>query len=102
MAMDDALVLCEALSSHAEVPEAFKQYEKIRRPQIESLQRSAQASMEWFEHASHYRGLDPVLFSFSLLTRSMRITHEHLRTRDPKFLAQVDTAVFENAEHQVK
>ena len=102
MAMDDALVLCEALSSHAEVPEAFKQYEKIRRPQIESLQRSAQASMEWFEHASHYKELDPVLFSFSLLTRSMRITHEHLRTRDPKFLAQVDTAVFENAEHQVK
>lgn len=102
MAMDDALALCNELSSASQVPEALKQYEKTRRPQVESLQRSAHASMEWFEHVSHYRELDPVLFSFSLLTRSMRITHEHLRTRDPKFLSQVDTAVFENAEHQVK
>ena len=101
MAMDDALALCNALSSASQVPKALKQYEKTRRPQVESLQRSAHASMEWFEHVAHYRGLDPVLFSFSLLTRSMRITHEHLRTRDPKFLSQVDAAVFENAERQV-
>ena len=35
----------------------------------------------------------PLQFAFTLLTRSLRITHEDLRMRDPAFLARVDRAV---------
>jgi len=45
--------------------------------------------------------LDPVQFTFSLLTRSLRITHEDLRARDPAFLARVDERVAREAEQQV-
>lgn len=75
-------------------------YEAERRPQVESLQRAAQASLEWFEDAERYMDLDPVQLTFTLLTRSLRITHEDLRVRDPAFLARVDTWIAEEAERQ--
>jgi anthraniloyl-CoA monooxygenase len=34
--------------------------------------------------------LDPLQFAFTLLTRSLRVTHENLRLRDPKFVTRVD------------
>ena len=51
-----------------------------RRPGVESLQRAAQASLEWFEATERYDDLEPLQFAFSLLTRSLRITHENLRS----------------------
>jgi anthraniloyl-CoA monooxygenase len=51
------------------------------------LQSAARNSMEWFEQVERYLDLDPVQFSYALLTRSQRISHENLRLRDPKWLA---------------
>ena len=76
---------------------ALQQYENVRRPLVESLQRAAQASLQWFEDTERYMNLDPVQFTFSLLTRSLRITHEDLRQRDPAFLARVDEYVADAA-----
>ncbi|MGH9346955.1 MAG: bifunctional salicylyl-CoA 5-hydroxylase/oxidoreductase [Vicinamibacterales bacterium] len=100
MAMEDAVALCNALASSADVPQALQAYEAARRPQVESLQRAAQASLQWFEDTERYLSLDPVQFTFSLLTRSLRITHEDLRRRDPAFLARVDRHVAEEAARQ--
>ena len=79
---------------------ALQAYEAARRPQVESLQRAAQASLQWFEDTERYMDLDPVQFTFSLLTRSLRITHEDLRQRDPAFLARVDESIAKQAETQ--
>ena len=75
----------------------MRAYEDERRPQVESLQRAAQASLEWFEDTERYVCQAPLQFAFTLLTRSLRITHEDLRTRDPAFLARVDEWVAEEA-----
>ncbi len=56
---------------------------------------------EWFEDTERYVCQPPLQFAFTLLTRSLRITHEDLRTRDPAFLARVDQWVAEEAERQV-
>jgi anthraniloyl-CoA monooxygenase len=90
LAMEDAIALAEALATHRSVPEALDAYEQVRRPPVESLQRAAQASLEWFEDTERYMDLDPLQFSFTLLTRSLRITHDNLRLRDPAFVAKVD------------
>jgi len=79
---------------------ALAAYEAERRPQVESLQRAAQASLEWFEATERYMDLDPVQFAFTLLTRSLRITHADLKLRDPAFTAEVDAWVAERAEEQ--
>ena len=67
---------------------------------MESLQRAAQASLQWFEDTERYFRLEPVQFAFSLLTRSLRISHENLRERDPKFVDAVDRWVAGKAEEQ--
>src|SRR5262245_22911317 len=102
LAMEDAVALRDALVSGDGIAAALRLYETRRRPQVESLQRAAQASLQWFEDTERYTTLEPIQFTFSLLTRSLRITHEDLRARDPKFLARVDEFVAREAERQVK
>ena len=101
MAMEDAVALRDALVESPDIAGALRAYEAKRRPQVESLQRAAQASLHWFEDTERYMSLEPIQFTFSLLTRSLRITHEDLRARDPKFLARVDEWVAGEAERQV-
>jgi anthraniloyl-CoA monooxygenase len=99
MAMEDAVALRDALEGF-NLPGALAAYETARRPKVESLQRAAQASLEWFENTERYMTLEPVQFAFSLLTRSLRITHEDLRARDPELLRRVDQAVAAQAAAQ--
>jgi anthraniloyl-CoA monooxygenase len=100
LAMEDAIALAAALKVEPSIPEALAGYEAGRRPQVESLQRAAQASLEWFESAERYHDTEPLQFAFNLLTRSLRITHENLRLRDPALVAQVDRWFAEQASRQ--
>ena len=90
MAMEDAIVLVRALQTHRELPAALIAYEAERRPLVESLQRAARVSLEYFENTERYMGLEPLQFAFNLLTRSLRITHLNLQVRDARFVAAVD------------
>jgi anthraniloyl-CoA monooxygenase len=101
MAMLDAIALRDALLASPDDPRAaLDAYEAARRAQVESLQRAAQASLEWFEATERYLGLEPLQFAFTLITRSLRITHEDLRVRDPELLARVDEWFAARAERQ--
>ena len=97
LAMEDAVALVEALTTHADVPAALAAYEEARRPAVESLQRAAQVSLQWFEDTERYMDLEPTQFAFTLLTRSLRVTHGNLRVRDPGFVARVDRWFAEQA-----
>jgi len=101
LAMEDALALGGALNREPTVAAALAAYEEARRPAVESLQRAAQASLQWFEDTERYMELDPIQFSFTLLTRSLRVTHENLRLRDPVFVARVDRWFAGEAAKQV-
>jgi anthraniloyl-CoA monooxygenase len=84
LAMEDAISLAWAVREGD-----IDAYEAERRPIVESTQRAAQGSLEWFEGISRYMGQDPRTFAFNLLTRSRRITHGELKMRDPDFVASV-------------
>jgi anthraniloyl-CoA monooxygenase len=100
LAMEDAIALAAALKTKDSIPTALESYEVGRRPQVESLQRAAQASLEWFESVERYHDTEPLQFAFNLLTRSLRITHENLRLRDPGLVKQVDCWFAEQAARQ--
>src|SRR5262249_37060051 len=68
LAMEDAIALARALKVEPSVPDALASYEASRRPQVESLQRAAQASLEWFESVERYQDTEPLQFAFNLLT----------------------------------
>jgi len=101
LAMEDAIALSKALKAgRRDIREALAEYEQERRPAVESLQRTAQTSLEWFEHSERFIETEPWQFGFSLLTRSLRLTHENLRQRDPNFIAEVNDHVAAQAERQ--
>ncbi len=89
LAMEDALALAACLHEHAGIADALAAYETERRPVVESTQRAAQASLEWFENIGMYARQGSCQFAFNLLTRSRRITFDNLRERDPAFAARV-------------
>jgi anthraniloyl-CoA monooxygenase len=91
LAMEDAVALAQAVAQHRRVPDALAAYEAERRPQVEATQRAAQASLQWFEETERYFGkIEKLQFAASLLTRSLRITHENLKVRDPGFVGRLD------------
>ncbi|MEU4117209.1 FAD-dependent monooxygenase [Kitasatospora sp. NPDC028055] len=92
LALEDALALAAALGEQPTLDGALAAYEAERRPVVESTQRAAQASLEWFETVGRRTGQDPDRFAFNLLTRSRRVTYGNLRARDPEFTAAVDAA----------
>ncbi|HEX6694308.1 MAG TPA: bifunctional salicylyl-CoA 5-hydroxylase/oxidoreductase [Longimicrobiales bacterium] len=91
VAMEDAIALVAAVQAHrTDIPTALAAYEAERRPIVDSLQRAAQVSLQWFEETERYMEQHPLQFAFTLLTRSMRVTHDNLKLRDPAFVARVD------------
>ncbi|MDP1572363.1 MAG: bifunctional salicylyl-CoA 5-hydroxylase/oxidoreductase [Vicinamibacterales bacterium] len=110
LAMEDAVALRDALhhaldgagpDTATAIRAGLAAYDAARRPQVESLQRAAHASLQWFEDTERYMRLPPVQFAFTLLTRSLRITHEELKVRDPEFVARLDAFVASEAARQV-
>src|SRR5919197_5171327 len=87
LAMEDALALAACLREQPNVSGALAAYEEERRPVVESTQRAAAASQEWFERIEQYCGQHPQQFAFNLLTRRRRVTHSGLAVRDMEFVA---------------
>jgi 2-polyprenyl-6-methoxyphenol hydroxylase-like FAD-dependent oxidoreductase len=101
LAMEDVIALAHHVRGRRDVRAALADYEAERRPMVEALQRAAQTSLEWFEGTERYYGrLEPLQFAYSLLTRSLRVSHENLRTRDPRLVAAVERWLAERAGAQ--
>ena len=86
LAMEDAIGLVHAVSSHDDLTAALKAYQEDRGTEALRLQNAARNSMEWFENVKRYIHLEPEQFAYSLLTRSQRVSHENLRMRDSTYV----------------
>ena len=86
LAMEDAIGLVRALTTHERIPAALEAYQADRGTEALRLQNAARNSMEWFESVKRYIHLEPEQFAYSLLTRSQRVSHESLRLRDSTYL----------------
>jgi anthraniloyl-CoA monooxygenase len=90
LAFEDAIKLADVLHSGRPFEEAMDDYQAEREVEVLKLQSAARNSTEWFEHLDRYLDLDPLQFTYSLLTRSQRVSHENLRLRDREFLEGVE------------
>jgi anthraniloyl-CoA monooxygenase len=92
LAMESAVALTNAFVRHPdELDQALVDYELERAPVVERFQQAARDSATYFENAKFYVDLDPVQFSFNLLTRSGRIGYANLSLRDPTFVRALDS-----------
>ena len=90
LAMEDAIALRDELLATRDVPAALAAYEARRRPEVEALQAAAQASLEWFEGTERYQQMTPLQLTYSLMTRSLRVSHVSVAKRDPDLAAGVE------------
>jgi 2-polyprenyl-6-methoxyphenol hydroxylase-like FAD-dependent oxidoreductase len=92
LAMEDAIALRDELLARGvgEIPGALAAYEARRRPEVEALQAAAQASLEWFEGAERYLAMAPIQLTYSLMTRSLRVSHASVARRDPHLARGVE------------
>lgn len=90
LAMEDAIALRDELLSHRDIPQALAAYEARRRPEVEALQAAAQASLEWFEGTERYLRMSPIELTYSLMTRSLRVSHASVAKRDPHLARGVE------------
>lgn len=90
LAIEDAIKLAQVLHGGKPLAEALDEYHAERQIEVLKLQNAARNSTEWFEHIDRYATLEPLQFTYSLLTRSQRVSHENLRVRDKDFLHRVE------------
>jgi anthraniloyl-CoA monooxygenase len=88
LALEDAIDLADEFSRHpdADMATVLQGYEARRSVEVLKIQNAARNSTEWFENVARYTGMPIEQFSYSLLTRSQRISHENLRLRDAQWL----------------
>jgi len=90
LALESGVALADELHAGQPLDDALAAYENARRIEVLRLQSAARNSAEWFEESERYLDLDPVQFTYSLLTRSQRISHENLRLRDHAWLGAAE------------
>ena len=95
LAMEDSIALRDELVGpeglgNRDIPTALAAYEARRRPEVEALQAAAQASLEWFEGTERYMHMTPVELTYSLMTRSLRVSHASVAKRDPHLARGVE------------
>lgn len=100
LAFDSAIALADYLHSEPRLQDAFERYQEERRLEVLRLQSAARNSLEWFEDVERYFDLHPIQFTYSLLTRSQRISHENLRLRDPEWVRRAEDWFQEQAGGQ--
>ena len=84
LALEDAISLCQHLKDDASLEAALEAYGEARGVDVLRIQNAARNSTEWFENVARYASMEPEQFTYSMLTRSQRISHENLRLRDPE------------------
>ncbi|NKB37254.1 MAG: bifunctional salicylyl-CoA 5-hydroxylase/oxidoreductase [Gammaproteobacteria bacterium] len=97
LAMEDAIKLSECFSNEQQVSEALQDYQNLRKPEADRLQRTAVTSLSWFENVDRYARQDPEQFTFNMMARAKRITYENLRLRDPEYVRTLDQWFASNA-----
>ncbi|HEX7752125.1 MAG TPA: bifunctional salicylyl-CoA 5-hydroxylase/oxidoreductase [Novosphingobium sp.] len=98
LALEDAIKLAEVMNRPGlDVAAALKEYQEERHLEVVKLQNAARNSTEWFENLDRYLKMDPLQFTYTLLTRSQRVSHENLRLRDPAWLAELERSLAESA-----
>jgi anthraniloyl-CoA monooxygenase len=90
LAMEDAIALHQALvAERGDIAAALQRFETARREEVEKTQHAADVSLVWFEHVKRFWDMNPLRFSFGLMTRSKSITWENLELRAPQFVRDV-------------
>ncbi|MBI4608771.1 MAG: TIGR03618 family F420-dependent PPOX class oxidoreductase [Candidatus Rokubacteria bacterium] len=90
LALEDAVALAACFREHGPVEAALAAFEQARKPAVDRFQEAAYQSLIWLEHVQNYLHLEPIPFTYRLMTRSTRVGYNRLKQMDPAFIARYD------------
>jgi 2-polyprenyl-6-methoxyphenol hydroxylase-like FAD-dependent oxidoreductase len=98
MALQDSITLARAFTATEDVQQALRDFEQVRRPQVEEFLHRAAESFRWYERFRDKLRLDPLPFTYDYVMRSGRITHARLKERSPRFAAAYESYLAERQQ----
>lgn len=90
LAVEDAIALAGAFAEEEEVQAALEEFERRRKPRTDAFQDAALDSLTWLENVQQDLHLEPLPFTFKLMTRSNRVTYRRLKEQDPEFVKRYE------------
>ena len=90
LALEDAIALAQSVGRHESVERALADFTAGRKPAVDRFQSAAQQSLVWLEGVEPHLALDPIPFTYKLMTRSGRVGYAQLALRAPDFIAAYD------------
>ncbi|MCH8618880.1 bifunctional salicylyl-CoA 5-hydroxylase/oxidoreductase [Undibacterium sp. TS12] len=99
LALEDAIELACSFEKHGKqgMKAVLEEYQALRSVEVLKIQSAARNSMEWFENVKRYTAMEAPQFAYSMLTRSQRLSHENLRTRDSAYVRSFEEWIAEQA-----
>jgi anthraniloyl-CoA monooxygenase len=91
LAFEDSIALAGCFAAHRTVAEALPAFERARKPVVEKFQAAALQSLSWLEDVQAHLHLDPLPFTYRLMTRSRRVGLKRIQRADPDFAARYAT-----------
>lgn len=87
LAMEDAIVLVDALTDEADLGSAFRRYEQVRRPAVERLQGLARRSQLWWESFPQrmHQPIEQLMVAY--MTRAGNVPLERFAASSPDIVA---------------
>jgi len=90
LAMEDSIALADCFARCGAAPAALFEYQRTRKPVVDRFQAAAVRSLSWLEDVKDHLHLDPVPFTYKLMTRSKRVGFNRIKRADPEFAARYD------------
>lgn len=92
LAMEDAAILAQSFERAGDnVEQAFDEFERVRRPQIDTILAAAAGSYNWYETFAEKFDLSAHGLAYDYMTRSGRVDDNRLRKIAPKFMDAYDS-----------
>lgn len=98
MALQDSISLAHAIATAEDVEQGLREFERVRRPQVEEFLQRATGSFHWYERFRDKLSLDPLPFTYDYVMRSGRITYQRLKERSPRFAAAYERYLAERRQ----
>ncbi len=90
LAMEDSIALADCFARCGSVETALPEYQRTRKPVVDRFQAAAVRSLSWLEDVQEHLHLDPVPFTYKLMTRSKRVGFNRIKRADPEFAARYE------------
>jgi benzoate-CoA ligase family protein len=92
LALEDAIALVEALTSHKTIEQAYEAYETTRKPIAKKIVDAANTSALWYDRFSEKMNQPALDFGYDYITRSGRIDQSRLKKMAPEFMKNFEAA----------